>query len=58
MLTIEQGIMQLISIQITSCLAGNPTYQLISFFGTNTADLKGNTSAEYVENLKGRIEWV
>ena len=25
-------------------------------FGTNTADLKGNTSAMYVENLKQRIE--
>ena len=26
-------------------------------FGTNTADLKGNTSTKYVENLKWRIEW-
>ena len=26
-------------------------------FGTNTADLKGNTSTKYVENLKQRIEW-
>ena len=26
-------------------------------FGTNTADLKGNTSTKYVENLKHRIEW-
>ena len=26
-------------------------------FGTNTPDLKGNTSAKYVENLKQRIEW-
>ena len=26
-------------------------------FGTNTADLKGNTSAKYVENLKKSIEW-
>ena len=25
--------------------------------GTNTADLKGNTSTIYVENLKQRIEW-
>ena len=26
-------------------------------FGMNTADLKGNTSTKYVENLKQRIEW-
>ena len=26
-------------------------------FGTNTADLKGNTSTKYVENLKKIIEW-
>ena len=26
-------------------------------FGMNTADLKGNTSPTYVENLKWRIEW-
>ena len=26
-------------------------------FGTNTADLKGNTCSKYVENLKWRIEW-
>ena len=26
-------------------------------FGTNTAELKGNTSAKYVENLKWRLEW-
>ena len=26
-------------------------------FGTNTADIKGNTSAKYVENLRQRIEW-
>ena len=26
-------------------------------FGTNTADLKGNTSTKYVKNLKWRIEW-
>ena len=26
-------------------------------FGTITADLKGNTSTNYVENLKWRIEW-
>ena len=26
-------------------------------FGTNTAKLKDNTSAKYVENLKWRIEW-
>ena len=26
-------------------------------FGTNTADLKGNTSTKYVKNLKKRIEW-
>ena len=25
-------------------------------FGTSTADLKGNTSTKYVENLKQRIE--
>ena len=27
------------------------------FFRTNTADLKGNTSTKYVENLTQRIEW-
>ena len=26
-------------------------------FGMNTADLKGNTSTKYVENLKRRIKW-
>ena len=26
-------------------------------FGTNTVDLRGNTSTKYVENLKWRIEW-
>ena len=26
-------------------------------FGTNTAELKGNTSTKYVENLKWRLEW-
>ena len=26
-------------------------------FGTNTAELKANTSAKYVENLKWRLEW-
>ena len=26
-------------------------------FGTNTADLKGNTSTKCVENLKQRTEW-
>ena len=26
-------------------------------FGTNTAELKGNTSTTYVENLKQRLEW-
>ena len=26
-------------------------------FGTNTADLKGNSSSKYIENLKQRIEW-
>ena len=26
-------------------------------FGTNTAEMKGNYSAKYVENLKWRIEW-
>ena len=26
-------------------------------FGTNTPDLKGNTSTKYAENLKQRIEW-
>ena len=25
--------------------------------GTNTAEMKGNSSAKYVENLKRRIEW-
>ena len=26
-------------------------------FGTNSAELKGNTSTKYIENLKQRIEW-
>ena len=26
-------------------------------FGTNTADLKNNTSTKYIEILKQRIEW-
>ena len=26
-------------------------------FGVNTADLTGNTSTKYVENLKHGIEW-
>ena len=26
-------------------------------FSTNTVDLRGNTSTEYVENLKLRLEW-
>ena len=26
-------------------------------FGTNTAELKGNTSTKYVKNLKWRLEW-
>ena len=49
--------MGLISVHIISCLAGNHTYQLTYFFGTNTADLKGNTSTKYVENVKQTIEW-
>ena len=31
--------------------------QIDILFGTNTVDLKGNTSTKYVENLKQRIEW-
>ena len=27
-------------------------------FSTNTAELKGNSSTKYVENLKWRLEWV
>ena len=33
----------------------DPPIELL--FGTNTAELKGNTSTKYVENLKWRIEW-
>ena len=49
----------MISVCIISCLAENNIYQFIYFldFGTNTAELKGNTSIKYVENLKQRIEW-
>ena len=34
-----------------------PCLPIDILFGTNTADLKGNTSTKYVENLKWRIEW-
>ena len=34
-----------------------PHLQIDILFGTNTAKLKGNTSAKYVENFKQRIEW-
>ena len=33
-----------------------PHFPIDLIFGTNTADLKGN-SITYVENLKRRIEW-
>ena len=33
-----------------------PCLPIDILFGTNTADLKGNTSTKYVENLKQRIE--
>ena len=34
-----------------------PQLPIDILFGTNTADLKGNTSTKYVENHKQRIEW-
>ena len=34
-----------------------PCLPIDILFGTNTADLKGNTSTKYIENLKQRIEW-
>ena len=48
MLIILQGILRLISVCILP---------IDILFGTNTADLKGNISAKYPENLKWRIEW-
>ena len=36
---------------------GKPWLPIDILFGTNTADLKGNTSTKYVENLKQRMEW-
>ena len=35
----------------------SPCLPIDILFGTNTADLKSNTSIKYVENLKWRIEW-
>ena len=34
-----------------------PYIPLDILFGTNTAELKGNTRTRYIENLKQRIEW-
>ena len=34
-----------------------PHLQIDILFGTNTTELKSNTSAKYVENLKQRLEW-
>ena len=34
-----------------------PCLPIDILLGTNTADLKGNTSTKYVGNLKWRIEW-
>ena len=34
-----------------------PCLPIDILFGMNTADLKGNPSTKYVENLKWRIEW-
>ena len=34
-----------------------PCLPIDRLFGTCTADLKGNASTKYVENLKWRIEW-
>ena len=34
-----------------------PCLPIDILFGTNTAEMKGNTSAKYVENLKQRLEW-
>ena len=35
-----------------------PHLSIDILIGTNTAELKGNTSTKYVENLKWRLEWV
>ena len=34
-----------------------PHLPIYILFGTNTAELKGNTYTKYVENLKQRLEW-
>ena len=34
-----------------------PCLSINILFGTNTTDLKGNTSTKYVESLKWQIEW-
>ena len=34
-----------------------PCLPIDMLFGSNTADLNGNTSNKYIENLKWRIEW-
>ena len=36
----------------------NPCLPIDILYGTNTAELKGNTSTKYIENLKWRLEWV
>ena len=34
-----------------------PCLSIDILFGANTADIKGNISTKYIENLKQRIEW-
>ena len=34
-----------------------PCLPIDIIFGTNTAEMKGNISTKYVENLKWRLEW-
>ena len=43
---------------VTDLMFGQkPHLPIDILFGTNTADLKGNTSTKYVENLKWRKKW-
>ena len=48
--------MQLVLVHTILCLTRNHILLIDLLFGTNTADLKGN-SITYIENLKKRTEW-
>ena len=65
----EQVLMLVHAYNCTRCSATDfsPYYLMFSqkqhlpidiIFGTNTAELKGNTSTKYIKNLKWRLEWV